>query len=146
MERACTEDQEQSSLVYHIFMEIGARQLLAAATDVCCLISKTFKANIGRTRRCDSCRLINLGKAASCCCCGGLLVPVWLLRAGQECDKARGAGAYLVFIDIGVEQLLVAAVDDCWAVTGSKDMGHAIAGEGLQADGLAAQAQLLSIT
>ena len=64
----------------------------------------------------------------------------------QECNIARSAGAYLVFIDVGVQQLLVAAVDDSWAVTGSKDVGHAVAGEGLQADGLAAQAQLLSIT
>ena len=52
----------------------------------------------------------------------------------------------LVLIDIGVQQLLVAAVDDGGPVTGGKHMGHAIAVEGLQADRLAAQAQLLPVT
>jgi len=56
------------------------------------------------------------------------------------------AAAHLILIDIRVEQLLVAAVDDSWAVTGSKDMVHSITLEGLEGDGLAAQAQLLPLT
>ena len=45
---------------------------------------------------------------------------------------------HLVLVDIGVQQLLVAAVDDSRAVTCCKDMRNAIAVEGLQHDGLAA--------
>ena len=54
-------------------------------------------------------------------------------------------GAYLIFVDIGVEQFLVAAVDDSGAVAGSKDMIHATALEGLERDGLATQAQLFPL-
>lgn len=54
--------------------------------------------------------------------------------------------AYLILIHVGVEQLLVAAVDDSRTITGSKDMVHPITLEGLKGDGLAAQAQLLSLT
>ena len=54
--------------------------------------------------------------------------------------------AHLILIHIGVEQLLVAAVDDSRAVADSKDMVHSIALEGLEGDGLAAQAQLLPLT
>ena len=52
---------------------------------------------------------------------------------------------HLILIDIRVQELLVAAVDDSGAVTGSKDVGNAIAVEGLEGDGLAAQAQLLPL-
>ena len=54
--------------------------------------------------------------------------------------------AHLILIDVGVQQLLVAAVDDCGPVAGSKDMLDAIALKGLGGDGLAAQTQLLPVT
>lgn len=53
---------------------------------------------------------------------------------------------HLIFIDIRVQELLVAAVDNSGAVTSSKDMGDAAALKGFQGDRLAAQAQLLPLT
>lgn len=53
---------------------------------------------------------------------------------------------YLIFIDIGVEQFLVAAVNYSGTITSSKDMVHSIALESLEGDGLAAQAHLLPLT
>lgn len=54
--------------------------------------------------------------------------------------------AHLVLIDVGVKQLLVAAVDDGGAIAGSKDVGDAVAVECFERHGLAAQAQLLPLT
>ena len=61
-------------------------------------------------------------------------------------DRSTRRHAHLVLIHIGVQQLFVAAVDDCGPVTGSKDMLDAIALKGLEGDGLAAQTQLLPVT
>ena len=48
------------------------------------------------------------------------------------------AKAHLILVHIGVEQLLVAAVDNSRTITGSKDMGHSVALEGLEGDRFAA--------
>lgn len=53
---------------------------------------------------------------------------------------------HLIFIDIRVQELLVAAVDNSGTVTSSKDMGNAAALKGFEGDRLAAQAQLLPLT
>lgn len=61
-------------------------------------------------------------------------------------QQVRYNVVHLIFIDVGVQQLLVAAVDDSRPVAGGKDMVNAVTLEGLEGDGLAAQAQLLPLT
>lgn len=53
--------------------------------------------------------------------------------------------AHLVLIEVGVEQLAVGGVDDGGAVAGSKHVRRAVAGEGLQQDGLGAQRNALAL-
>lgn len=58
--------------------------------------------------------------------------------------RVRGVELHLIFIQIGVQQLLVAAVDDGGPVGGGKHMGGAVAAEAAQHDGLSAQRDALA--